>query len=470
MDSIGTAERYRRAKYRVPWRVHLWLQKQALAAGRYLTPLEEVRVTPGPGAHSLLAVGDIAGCTPVEENYLRGGHQAWGAVLPLLKSADICVGNLESVLTGQRQPRVPCGAKLRVDPAFVASLAGVFDGFTTANNHSFDFGPEGLLESLEHLRSAGIAACGTGRDNASAWQPCRFETGDVRVGMIGCCDRFSGFAEYLTQAAVALCEPEMVRAAIGRLRAEVDLVVVQVHWGYEFSLWPLASHRSMARSFVDAGADVVLCHHAHVPMGIEAHGRGVIAYGLGNFLFRQDQYQVEGSPWTKRTIALRVEFDKQGVRRALPVPVEMQSDHQIRQLEGEPRREMLGVLGHISRRIEDTESLENLEHHCRMQEMLDFWGYFRPSNPKCELESRYRADALNNPVWRSTISYLQSGAGAMRESGDLLERIRLAARAGDRKVLTDCGQEAETRALAARLVKQLDLIHYQPATTPWWLI
>jgi poly-gamma-glutamate capsule biosynthesis protein CapA/YwtB (metallophosphatase superfamily) len=463
-------EQYRRSRHRVPWRVREWSRPHALSAGRYLAPLEELRVSNGPGTHSLIAVGDIAGASPVEEFYLRVGRRAWGPVLPILESADLCIGNLEAVLTKQQQSPVPCGAKLRVNPEFIASLAGVFDGVTTANNHVLDFGPEALLESLDHLRAGGIGACGSGASAAQAWQPCRFTVGDTRIGMLGCCDLYSGLAVSLQQATPAMCEPEVVRPAIQKLRGEVDLVIVQLHWGFEFSLWPLAAHRAAARSFVDAGADLVLCHHAHVPLGMETYGRGLIAYGLGNFLFQQDDYQVCGSPWTKRTYALRVDFDKGGVRRAEPIPVEIQSDYQILPLEGHARREFLGVLGHISRRIADTESLENLEHHFRVQESLFFLENFRPTHPEHLVESRYRAGLLNAPVWRDTIKYLQSGEGAALETGLWLDRIRLAAVHRNEEELPGYGRQAETGGLAVKLAAEMNLMPYQPATTPWWLL
>jgi hypothetical protein len=204
-------------------------------------------------------------------------------------------------------------------------------------------------------------------------------------------------------------------------------------------------------------------------MGVEAHGQGLIAYGLGNFLFRQDGYQTSGNPWTKRAIALRVEFDKGGVRRAEPIPVEMQSDYQIRPLEGSQRREVLGVLGHVSRRIEDTESLANLEHHCRLEETLSFLQRFRPTQQEHLEESLFRAGLLSVPIWTQTISYLLSGVGAAREAGNVLERIQQAFIRDDQKEIERCGLEVNDSALAGRLAAEMSLLPYQPATTPWWL-
>lgn len=76
-----------------------------------------------------------------------------------------------------------------------------------------------------------------------------------------------------------------VLPAVRAARAAHDLVLVVPHWGEEYADVPARWQVAAARAWIDAGADAVVGHHAHVLQGIERYGAGVIAYSLGNFLF-----------------------------------------------------------------------------------------------------------------------------------------------------------------------------------------
>jgi poly-gamma-glutamate capsule biosynthesis protein CapA/YwtB (metallophosphatase superfamily) len=75
---------------------------------------------------------------------------------------------------------------------------------------------------------------------------------------------------------------------IATLRGEADLVVVQLHMGYQFAAVPGSGVKEAAHAAVAAGADLVVCHHPHVLQGLEWYEGKLIAYSLGNFLFDQD--------------------------------------------------------------------------------------------------------------------------------------------------------------------------------------
>ncbi len=76
--------------------------------------------------------------------------------------------------------------------------------------------------------------------------------------------------------------------AIAALADTSDLTVVQLHMGYQFATAPGEAVISAARAAIDAGADLVVCHHPHVLQGLEWYNGKLIAYSLGNFLFDQD--------------------------------------------------------------------------------------------------------------------------------------------------------------------------------------
>ena len=91
-----------------------------------------------------------------------------------------------------------------------------------------------------------------------------------------------------------------------------------------------------AHAAVDAGADLVVGHHAHILQGIHRYGDGVIAYGLGNFVFN-----IEGPP---ETAILNVWLDRNGVRQLELIPA-------IVQQYGQPRLADFAESGPILSRV-----------------------------------------------------------------------------------------------------------------------
>ncbi len=117
---------------------------------------------------SIAAVGDVAPLWPLSEQATQATQaEAWQP----LRQADLAMANLELPLT----PRTAGGIKafnLRADPSVAASLreCGI-DLVTVANNHAADFGPEGLLDTLDALAAAEVDAVGGGRDVTEAMAP-----------------------------------------------------------------------------------------------------------------------------------------------------------------------------------------------------------------------------------------------------------------------------------------------------------
>ncbi|CAM2067012.1 CapA family protein [Sulfidibacter corallicola] len=115
------------------------------------------------------------------------------------------------------------------------------------------------------------------------------------------------------------------RAAIAELAERTDVVIVQLHSGFQYQETPSESLRRNARTAIDAGADLVVCHHPHVLQGVEWYKDKLIAYSLGNFVFDQD-FLVTFSSAFLRTVwegermiqARLVPFEIQGYK---PVPV-----------------------------------------------------------------------------------------------------------------------------------------------------
>ncbi len=107
------------------------------------------------------------------------------------------------------------------------------------------------------------------------------------------------------------------KAQISALKASNDVVIVQLHAGFQFVDASSESVRQITREAIDAGADLVICHHPHVLQGIEFYKGHLIAYSLGNFIFDQDFLS------TFASVFLRTVWDGNQLLEARIVPVEL---------------------------------------------------------------------------------------------------------------------------------------------------
>lgn len=90
-----------------------------------------------------------------------------------------------------------------------------------------------------------------------------------------------------SKGGAALCDPTAVAKQVRRLRQHYDVVVVQIHGGYEYDRSPSPSVREVTGAALRAGASLVMNHHPHVVGGLHNDGTSLVAWTLGNFLFDQ---------------------------------------------------------------------------------------------------------------------------------------------------------------------------------------
>jgi poly-gamma-glutamate capsule biosynthesis protein CapA/YwtB (metallophosphatase superfamily) len=243
---------------------------------------------------SLLAVGDIMlGDRTRRVLREKGADYPFAAVLPLLRRSEIVFGNLEGPFAGEAV-RADRNYSYRVNPKLATALLRAnVNVVTLANNHLMDCGRAGVLETLDTLASAGVAAVGAAENQRTAHQPVIRQAGRWRVGLLGYYwNRRTAATSDLPGS--AMDAPEDLRADIGALRSQVDRVVVEFHWGIPYEREPLSEDRRKARLAVDCGADVVIGHHPHVIQPMEIYRGCPIFYSVGNFTFGSGNSQAEG--------------------------------------------------------------------------------------------------------------------------------------------------------------------------------
>ncbi len=225
----------------------------------------------------------------------------------------LVLANLESPLCAASLPARPkAGPALRASPESLAPLAAAFPqlALNLANNHSFDFGAPGLDETLATCARHRVATFGAGENLTAATAPRHVTHAGLRLALLGACERQFGHAEPHRAGTAPFSAGLFARTA--EARRDTDRVIVSVHGAAEMSPWPAPRWQEALRALVDAGADIVHGHHAHVSQGFERHGRGWIVYGAGNTLVNPAQWPEAGA--TLRS--LRFAFELADLTRA----------------------------------------------------------------------------------------------------------------------------------------------------------
>ncbi len=228
-----------------------------------------------------------------------------GAVRHLLSAADLAVANFENPAPDAFHYHTQ-GTVFSADPKLIAGLrdAGI-DVVSIGNNHIGDAGAKGILDTIKNLRHYGIRTTGAGANLAAARRPALVTVDGVKVAILGYDTIAKYYAAGPSKAGSAQLSLAGVKVDIARARAAgANLVIVYPHWGTEYSPRPFAAQQALARSIVDAGADMVIGNHAHWVGAMEIYKGRPIWYALGNFVFDQD--------WSEPTmegITLELTFD-----------------------------------------------------------------------------------------------------------------------------------------------------------------
>jgi len=293
--------------------------------------------TPRAGEKTLIRPG----------NALSDMQSVLHPVKPYLELADFASVNLETQLA-DTTPTNPLGKSIvfYTHPAAAEALrwSGV-DYVALGNNHSYDFGDPGLLETLDILNKAGLAHSGAGLDDREARRPAVLDVDGASLALfsyVGWPGRFEpnqvagsdkGGAAYGTERAIV---EDMSGAPAG------SLSVVQYHSGLEYVSEPGLTEETRLKLAVDNGADVAVGHHPHVIQGFEVYRGRLIAYSLGNFVF--DQY----IPSTHASVLLYAWYDGEHLFRAEAVPLHI-SDYTPTPASGAMRYDILQRLARLSR-------------------------------------------------------------------------------------------------------------------------
>ncbi len=229
--------------------------------------------------------GDWAPRFDYEKRMIEDPAGIWGDLLPAVQTGDVRIVNVETVLGDKGSPGPKDGPPLRADERTAEVLkVGGFHIASMANNHTLDYGIEGLSHTMKVLSDAGMETVGAGATCEEAARPLIYEAKGVKIGIISCAEGEESRARDGGPGAYGLVV-DAVERQIRDLKQQADVVLVIFHGGRERAPLPPPYAVDESRRFAEAGATAVIGHHPHVPQGIEIHNGVPIVYSLGNFMF-----------------------------------------------------------------------------------------------------------------------------------------------------------------------------------------
>jgi len=275
-----------------------------------------------PSTLQLMLVGDLILDEPDPDSFFEFARST-------LQEADVVIGHVEVPHTRRGHENTSDVPAPPSDPDNLAALkrAG-FHVATLAGNHISDAGPAGIEDTIAALRQLGIVTTGAGMHLHDAREPAVVTCRGLKVGTLSynCVGPKESWADE-TKAGCAyvrvithyeldhatpggppriytFAEPESTDAMLSdieRLRRDVDVLIVALHKGIGHTPAVLAMYeRPLARAAIDAGADIVVGHHAHILRGIEVYKGRPIYHGLGNFVTVTRALNIEANPSPRR--------------------------------------------------------------------------------------------------------------------------------------------------------------------------
>ncbi len=244
----------------------------------------------------------------------QGMHALFAPVTSLFRGSDASVVNLECPLTEKSDPaekeyvfQAPCSL------AVALSQAGITHA-SLANNHSLDHRQQGLHSTIVALRHNSIVPVGLSAE------PEVIRKGSLTLAIFS--------ANLVTEESdpgndSLIFSPSGSQAiqTIGDYKKANPntLIILSIHWGFEYREYPTSTQRALGRQLVEAGATVVAGHHPHVLQPVEFYKNGAILYSLGNFIFDQ------APPVTRRSMLASISFSADGIREIILYPMVIES-------------------------------------------------------------------------------------------------------------------------------------------------
>lgn len=234
-------------------------------------------------------------------------------LLAEMQSADILTVNNEFAYTDRGTALSGKAYTFRANPNRVRLLDSLgVDLVSLANNHVYDYDAEGFADTLDIVEAHGMPYIGAGKNIDEASKPYYAIIGGRKIAIVSATqiERSLNYTKEATtsEGGVLKClHPQRFCSEIAKAKANADYCIVFVHWGTEGNSHYGADQMSLARSFVEAGADVIVGGHTHCLQTVEYMDDVPIYYSLGNYYFSTTSSMP--NPYDTGVAQLRIQQD-----------------------------------------------------------------------------------------------------------------------------------------------------------------
>lgn len=221
---------------------------------------------------------------------------AYKNVASAIKEADIATLNQETVIAeGYKPSSYPMFNSPKELGDEMVKIG--FDVVNLATNHMLDKTIKGLIQAMDYWDTKeGVVRTGAYRNEEELNKVEFIEKDGIKIGLVGVTQHTNGI-KLPTDTAVKIIytdNEEAIKAKIEAAKKECDVVLVNAHWGEEYTNVPTDLQRNLAKKMADWGADVIIGHHPHVIQPVEwiekdDGSRTLVAYSLGNFISQQNR-------------------------------------------------------------------------------------------------------------------------------------------------------------------------------------
>ncbi|MBQ2774641.1 MAG: CapA family protein [Clostridia bacterium] len=255
-----------------------------------------------PTSVNILAVGDnlihAVIYNQANRRSANGGYDfsyAYENIADTIAAADISIINQETIIDPTKAPATyPCfNSPVELGDEMVKIG---FDVFNLANNHSLDKGQSGLREAIKYWDAKDVVHCGAYLDEEDYKTIPTNTVNDIKFAYVGLTEPTNGLS--LPDGAETIlmlgADEERIEARVKAAAEISDMVIVNIHWGVEYTHTPTDRQHELAQKLADWGADIIVGTHPHVIQPVEyvkaTDGRDVLViYSLGNFISAQDR-------------------------------------------------------------------------------------------------------------------------------------------------------------------------------------
>lgn len=307
--------------------------KEAQAPEETKTPKEEIK---------MIAVGDIMLSRVVGQKMIEYKDYKYPFLetVNITNKADIVFGNLEGpIVSGRIIKSGEMTFRADLESVEGLKLAG-FNVLNLANNHITDFGKSGLESTIEVLDSNGILHTGAGTSEEKIYKAAIKDVRGTKFAFLGYTYNFNQRKSSSDNIyGAAYMDAERMKDETRKAKSEADVVIISMHAGAEYKIFPNKFQEDFARGAIDAGADLVIGHHPHVVQSVEKYKDGYILYSLGNFVFDQ--------MWSNETrlgAIVEVTFEDKKVKDIKFIPIKIYDYSQPRVAENEEAEIILNRL------------------------------------------------------------------------------------------------------------------------------